>query len=159
MKATTLCSLVLLATLASCDKGIVEQRADDIHARNARLDQVSKAAVMKEVRGQWAVQGDVWFGKLLDGTVRRLEAPKVIVTPEREGKPFCCNWLGEATLQANRWQRLPAAATSDAFEMKYRALLESGGHYTVAPATGQEITPPNEKEIAAFPSAPNPPAQ
>ena len=147
-------SLVLLVLLGSCNRNAVAERAEEIRARNAKLDQVSKAQVYKELRTHWSVRGGAWFGKLPDGSVLRLDAPTVTVTPITDGKPFCCTWMGEVTLQANHWEHRPAPTPLRPFAMKYLALLETGGHYGVAAADGKEIVPANENEIGAFSKPP-----
>jgi hypothetical protein len=135
--------------LRACDKS-VEQRADAIRTRNAKLDQVSKARVMKEMQKHWVVRDGAWYGKLADGTLLRLESPKVTIEPVKEGKPFCCNWMGEASIQADHWERLPTRAGAAPFIVNYRALLEGEGHYSITAMAGPEVSPPDEKEMAAF---------
>lgn len=139
-----------VALSAGCDQNPVEQRATAIRERNARLDEVSRVRVMQEVRKRWLVSGDAWFGKLPDGSVLRLDSPVVTVAPVKAGKSFCCNWLGELSIVANRWQRLPASDFPGPFVMKYRASLESTGRYTLTATAGEEVTPPTAKEIAAL---------
>jgi hypothetical protein len=140
----------ILIFLAGCDRSVVQERADAIRERNARLDHVSKIRVMREVRKHWVIIGDAWFGRLADGSMLRLDSPVVTVAPVKAGKPFCCNWLGDVTITANRWQSHPVSPSPGPFVMKYQAIMESAENYVLTSITGGGVTPPTVAEMEAF---------
>lgn len=141
---------LIVFSLAGCDRNAVRERVETIREHNAKLDQVSKIRVTQEVRKHWFIDGDTWFGKLPDGSLIRLDSPVVTVLPVKAGKAFCCNWLGEATVTANRWQSHPASSSPEPFVLKYQALLESASHYTLTVSAGEDVTPLAVKEISSF---------
>jgi hypothetical protein len=142
--------LLFLIFMQGCDRGVVKERADAIRERNARLDHVSKIRVTREIRKHWTIRGDAWFGKLPGGSFLRLESPVVTVAPVKAGRPVCCNWLGEVTITASRWDSHPASSSARPFVMKYQAILESAGHYTLTAIAGEDVTPLSTGEIAMF---------
>jgi hypothetical protein len=140
------------AMLGACDRA-VEQRTQAIREQNVLLDRSAKFGVMKEVRKRWTIAGDAWFGKFPDGSVIRLDSPTVSISSVKAGKPFCCNWLGEVTIIAKHFERKPTSPAPGPFVMKYDAVMESPGRYSITSHAGPEVAPAGAKEIALLVAA------
>lgn len=146
--------LLFAVWLAGCDGGTVERRAVAIRARNAQNDRESSTMSAARVREQWFVRDGQWFGKLGDGSLVRLDSPVISSAPIKQGRPYCCKWLGEVTVAAARWRSQPARDTSQPYCLTYTVLVRDSSRIEVAEVTGVMVVPPSPGEIAAFAACP-----
>ena len=149
MFAMPVCVPALL--LAACDRDGIRQRAEEIRERNAANERVCVPLAVRKVREDFFIRGNEWFGYMADGTRLRLESPKVTVEPIKDGRPYCCKWLGEITVTAERWRTVPPVEMSLPFSMTWTVLVQDSNRVAVTDRSGPEIAPISAEEAASFP--------
>jgi len=145
--------IALAVILAGCDSKQVEQRVKEIRERNRGTDRESSSQATRKVREQWLVQNGSWYGKLDDGSLVRLDSPAVTATAIKKGRPYCCKWLGEISITAERWRTEPSMDTSLPFSLTYTVLVQDSARLQFVEISGPTVTPPDPGEIAGLVAA------
>jgi hypothetical protein len=145
--------LVLAMVFAGCDSGEVQRRADEIRERNAQSARLSSAMAVRKVRERWLVRDGKWFGMHDDGSFVRLDSPNVGVTPIKNGRPYCCRWLGEITISAERWRTERPVDTTLPFALTYTVLVQDSARIEVMETSGPDVSQPSPAEISALAAA------
>ena len=99
-------SLLLLILLAGCDDR-VRQRAQDIRQLSEHEDRTYMAQAVDRIRHTyWTTRNNSWFGKLPDGSIVRLDAPRAIPAPliSRIGMR---GWQLQLTVTSDIWRTYP----------------------------------------------------
>ena len=145
-----LLALTIFALLWSCNSRVLERQADQIRKQNARLDAISKSALIRQLKSRWLIRGNKWFGVTPDGKLVCLVSPRVFVEPVHKGKPFCCGWAGYITIVADQWESEPPRVNEQPFTVKYQAVMIRSGIYDITTVSGMVISPAKPQEITAL---------
>jgi hypothetical protein len=145
--------LALVVAAAGCDSGDVQRRVNEIRERNEQNDRESRGVAARKVREKWLVRDGNWYGKLEDGSLVRLDAPNVSATPIEKGRPYCCKWLGEITVTADRWRTEPAMDTPAPFSLTYTVLVQDSSRVEFVELSGPQVMPPDAGEIVGLAAA------
>lgn len=147
----TAAAVLIVCTFAACERREIDRAKEAVLEQSAKLNHESILIARSEVRRLWAVEGDVWYGKLTDGTVLRLDSPRVESRTKNEGRKPFCRWSGEITVTATRWKSNPPTDTSAPISVTYAILMQDSKRMAIDPLEDIEVEPPTRAEIAAFP--------
>lgn len=148
-KATA--AVLIVCTFPACERREIEKAKDAVLEQSAKLNHESILIARSEVRRLWAVEGEVWYGKLTDGTILRLDSPRVESRTKNEGRKPFCRWSGEITITATRWKSNPPTDTTAPISVTYSVLMQDSKRMSIDPTEDIEVEPPTRAEIAAFP--------
>ncbi len=144
-------AVLIACILPACERNEIEKAKQSVLEQTAKTNQNSVIIARREVRKLWNIQGDVWYGKLADGTVLRLDSPRVESRTKHEDKKPFCRWSGEITVTASRWKSNPPTDTSAAIAVKYSVLMQDSKRIAIEAEDDIEVEPPTRAEIAGFP--------
>ena len=144
-------AVFVACTFPACERNEIEKARQSVVEQTAKTNQESVIIARREIRKLWAVQGALWYGKLADGTVLRLDSPRVESRTKNEDKKAFCRWSGEITVTATRWKSNPPADTSAPIAVTYSVLMQDSKRMAIEAMNDIEIEPPTRKDIAEFP--------
>jgi hypothetical protein len=144
-------ALCLAAFLFSgCDRAL-KQRTEEIREFSDREDRAFREEALKQVQRQyWTVRGKDWYGRLPDGRIVELVAPKV--TPAAlPSVAFYRGWHLQLTVASEEWQGYPAGdgkGESGGYAVVYAITRQSAQHWDIRVSDGA-VTEPLRREDAA----------
>jgi len=142
--------LLIAGLLAGCDARVVERNAMAIRERNVQNDRESGTLSARKVHEQWFVRDGHWYGKFDDGSLVCLDSPTISATAIKQGRPYCCKWLGEITVAAGHWCTKPASDTSLPYCLTYTVLVRDSSRIEFVQISGPAVRPPLPGEVAGL---------
>jgi hypothetical protein len=133
--------LSLFVILAGCDDRAVQQRADQIRKLSDHEDRAYTAEAVSHIeRKYWTVRGHTWYGKLQDGNILRLQAPRATAAP-LPSQAFYSGWHLQLTISAQEWGTLPPSEREGTFEVVYAITRHSATAWDIRVSDGPVTSP------------------
>ncbi|HEX4086088.1 MAG TPA: hypothetical protein VHY22_14330 [Chthoniobacteraceae bacterium] len=142
-------AFLFLILLAGCDDR-VRQRTEQIRELSAREDRTYMAEAVDRVRHTyWTTRDHSWLGKLPDGSIVRLDAPRAIPAPllSRLGMR---GWQLQLTIASDTWRTYPNEPHHGPFVTVYAITRYSATNWYIRVTQGNVTVPLQHSDALAI---------
>ena len=132
---------ILALVLTGCGRRTLDLRIEQIRQYSHHEDRAYAADALRHIQhNYWTRHNGVWYGRMEDGTIIRLDAPRAEPAP-LPSRAFYSGWHLQLTISSEDWRTYPPSPHEGPFQVVYAITRHSAANWNIAVSQGPVTSP------------------